>query len=99
MHITINVTDEENDEYSFSASFSAGLESGEQTIQTIDRFLGVVRLHEENLYLYQHSDDETAEEADDKFEAQENANRWQWTVDQMTQNITLKDVDPNANQG
>lgn len=96
MRINITVTDEDNDNYTFTASFSSDPNCGEETIQLIDHFLKVANSYEEAQY-YQDSELDEAS-LEEGYHAQESANRWQWTVDQMTKNVTLKDVDPNANQ-
>ena len=97
MRINITVTDEDNDNYTFTASFSADPNCGAETIELIDQFLKVANSYEDAQYYQDTEPDESSLE--EGYHAQESDNRWQWTVDQMTKNITLKDVDPNANQG
>ena len=92
MRINITVTDEDNDNYTFTGSFNYGAE----TIELIDRFLKVANSCDEAQY-YQDSEPDEAS-LEEGYHAQPSENRWQWTVDQMTKNVTLKDVDPNANQ-
>ena len=39
----------------------------------------------------------TEEDYAQPWQSVDNSKHWQWTVDQMTKNITLKDVEPSSN--
>ena len=104
MQINLSIFDEDG-EVSLTGKFNLGNRTKLEILDAIDNLLSIAKD-------YQESSTEEDEDLEEEYEAQgteeeyaqpwqevDNSNKsWQWTVDQMTKNVTLKDVDPDAHK-
>ena len=102
MQINLSIFDEDG-EVSLTGKFNLGNRTKLEILDAIDNLLSIAKDYQESATFEdedleeEYEAQETEEEYAQPWQEVDNSNKsWQWTVDQMTKNVTLKDVDPDA---
>ena len=102
MQINVSIYDE-NEEVSLVGKFNIANRTKLEILDAVDDMLSIVKNYEESATVEDEDLEEeyeaqgTEEDYAQPWQSVDNSKSWQWTVDQMTKNITLKDVDPSSN--
>lgn len=95
MQINLSIFDEDG-EVSLTGKFNLGNRTKLEILDAIDNLLSIAKDYQESST---EEDEDLEEEYAQPWQEVDNSNKsWQWTVDQMTKNVTLKDVDPDAHK-